>query len=828
MGKKKKQINPAFALDVGIEQGTGEEEVGALIEIPAGDNAALYISEVFEESESWASIKQVDVDGERLIHAETYVPETADWAIVEDASLPVVQEEWLLPDQESGSALIGELQAEVSQAIASPAGFASNAGSLDPMYRLFIEQASDPELDWAEADVILDEEAGELVMVIPSVGTVLEEQALWPRTTKPFIDDGRSVVVRAPVVKVTVPDKPKPVVQVKKDVTTNKPVIKAVNRTSNYREPFEYCPHQYYGTLTRFTAPLCSQWGEKQAPPKVNKITTDAAKKAIVETSKFAEQNLNLSRKVVGLVGKDAALILAGFENLTAEQIDGFYKGAVAPSNNLGTNAAISSRRDFALSPEDLRQDIANGVGLACTALGLAGFLGGVAAGVCGIGAGLIGAWPDGSTERALLASALQNLVSPPKAIGDLDRSYMVDFVRAFQNNQYISQEQKAELQRFIDHLNSALAAGGFQTTAEELIGSAIFGLIKLYDAVNPEAADADIILSVKGRLEQLVQALGPQMVILLDGAYRLFESQAFSTDFGPEAFESNIPFKSATELKWMIDSLEKLMSKRNAAALTTYLAATAQQLVKDPTSLEAQEAAARGGFLLGLNLKADQVAKDTNDSLLNFKVFYQIPVGVQHPVIDFYLTPSITTNTGIFGLPVSERVHVFGKVEPYLGNGLNEVDDIMRDIRNISQAIETGAQQIDGSAGIANTGGASIKYIIQVIDEAAPGQMEALCNRLAQEPDLNKTMVIINNQVQCINTQNNFTLQEAQAVCEQTLKLCAPEQPKASSPTDNFPSTLKTTTTKPSMLQLTTPEYVNCSTSSQCLTPISEPIMYH
>ena len=46
LGKKKKQTNPAFALDVGIEQGTGEEEVGALIEIPAGDNAALYISEV--------------------------------------------------------------------------------------------------------------------------------------------------------------------------------------------------------------------------------------------------------------------------------------------------------------------------------------------------------------------------------------------------------------------------------------------------------------------------------------------------------------------------------------------------------------------------------------------------------------------------------------------------------------------------------------------------------------------------------------------------------------------------------------------------------------
>ena len=826
MGKKKKQTNPAFALDVGIEQGTGEEEVGALIEIPAGDNAALYISEVFEESESWASIKQVDVDGERLIHAETYVPETADWAIVEDASLPVVQEEWLLPDQESGSALIGELQAEVSQAIASPAGFASNAGSLDPMYRLFIEQASDPELDWAEADVILDEEAGELVMVIPSVGTVLEEQALWPRTTKPFIDDGRSVVVRAPVVKVTVPDKPKPVVQVKKDVTTNKPVINSVNRTSNYREPFEYCPHQYYGALTRFTAPLCSQWEEKQAP-KVNKITTDAAKKAIVETSKFAEQNLNLSRKVVGLVGKDAALILAGFENLTTEQIDGFYKGAVAPSNNLGTNAAISSRRDFALSPEDLRQEIANGVGTACSALSLLGLLGKVASGMCGVGAGLIGAWPDGSLERAFLVSALQNLVSPPKAIEDLNRSDMVDFVRAFQNNQYISQEQKAELQRFMDHLNSALAASGLQDTAEELIGSAIFGLIKLYDAVNPEATNADILLSVKGRLEQLVQALGPQVVILLDGAYRLFESQAFSTDFGPEEFESQIPFKIAAELKWMIDSLEKLMSKRNAAALTTYLAATAQQLVKDPTSLEAQEAAARGGFLLGLNLKADQVAKDTNDSLLNFKVFYQIPVGVQHPVIDFYLTPSIKTSTGTFSFP--ERAHVFGKVEPYLGNGLNEVDDILDDIRRVSDAIDAASSQIlDSNAGFANTGGASKKYIIQVIDEAAPGQMEALCNRLAQEPDLNKTMVIINNQVQCINTQNNFTLQEAQAVCEQTLKLCAPEQPKASSPTDNFPSTLKTTTNRPSMLQLTTPEYVNCSTSSQCFTPISEPIMYH
>ncbi len=126
-----------------------------LVEVPAGSDAALYLleNEALGESNYWASIKEANEGGERLVHIETGLSEGT-----EEARL-------FLPDGQGTQEVATGLQQLLGQSATTSAG---------------VQAMQSEGVDWSQAQVILDEsnaviaedgsEELEALVVVPLAG----------------------------------------------------------------------------------------------------------------------------------------------------------------------------------------------------------------------------------------------------------------------------------------------------------------------------------------------------------------------------------------------------------------------------------------------------------------------------------------------------------------------------------------------------------------------------------------------------------------------------------------------------------------------------------
>jgi len=138
---------------------------GVLLEIPAGKDAALYVLELGEDLTAWASIKEAEAGGERLIHMELGLEEDSGNAmgLSSDSSESISSWELFLPDEQGIQEIVGQVQ----QMLAAHSGSAPQAKAL----------SSDLDVDWSAAEVLIDEAAGEALIVLPQSSNA-QSQAL--------------------------------------------------------------------------------------------------------------------------------------------------------------------------------------------------------------------------------------------------------------------------------------------------------------------------------------------------------------------------------------------------------------------------------------------------------------------------------------------------------------------------------------------------------------------------------------------------------------------------------------------------------------------------
>jgi len=130
---------------------------GVLLEVPAGKDAALYVLELGEDMAAWASIKESEAGGEKLVHMELGLEEDSGNAmgLSSDGSESVSSWELFLPDEQGIQEIVGQVQQML--AANSGAGSAPQAKAL----------SSDLDVDWSAAEVLIDEAAGEALIVLP-------------------------------------------------------------------------------------------------------------------------------------------------------------------------------------------------------------------------------------------------------------------------------------------------------------------------------------------------------------------------------------------------------------------------------------------------------------------------------------------------------------------------------------------------------------------------------------------------------------------------------------------------------------------------------------
>jgi len=213
---------------------TSDGTDGVFLEIPAGKDAALYVLELGEDMAAWASIKESEAGGERLVHMELGLEEDSDaMALSSDGSESISSWELFLPDEQGIQEIVGQVQQMLT---ADSGGASQQAKAL----------SSDLDVDWSAAEVIIDEAAGEALIVLPPSENA-QSQALWGKGGSSF-NDSSSVFVKVSIR--SEPNAARPVWKVGSAVLQ-------MRRGREYERHFELCPYRWYGKLAAFKRPLC-------------------------------------------------------------------------------------------------------------------------------------------------------------------------------------------------------------------------------------------------------------------------------------------------------------------------------------------------------------------------------------------------------------------------------------------------------------------------------------------------------------------------------------------------------------------------------------------
>ena len=765
-GKQKQNANTAMAFEVGIEQETaGVEEIGTLVEIPAGDDASLYINEVYEESESWASIKHIDAEGERLMQIETIVPE--DYDLVSDEDLGVGEAPWFLPDETGNGELITEILEGLAEA--GSEGFVFNLSAMfaelsgvDPAYRAFALEASDPELDWGKADAIIDEENEELVLLVPAVGTVTPGEALWGGRALNFFDDGNALVVRAPVRKVTRPATNTQRWAVERNVTTQKPVIRKTSRTRHIPEPFEFCPYQYYGRTSHAKKALCNTWEQKQKP-KVNKVKFDSSKRSIAKSQQNVSQTLKLPSGVFGVSGKSKNLILVGFKELTPERIEKIYK-ADGLSSSVPTNDPVIQsyikRQECDMSGENTAPETGEELlSTACTILGFFPVLQ-VGSAVCGLLATVSSYWQSLQMfEKAKLETALAKLSLASEGLSEAE---VIDLVRNYSDNPNLPADERDAFRNFVNALgesinkdNSAIGA-----TPHEIIGTAVFAMHQVFNS-DKQTTTPDEKLGLSEFFQKMNSMLGPNFLIMLYYTFEATTKINWSVD--NTSWEKRIPFKDRQTLKDFYSGLANMtfVNAEPLLAYITHLAAVSNKMNEagQEVSQEVKEGLARAGFLNELAVEAAKL------QISQLNLFYTIEGNGPVETVDFYFTTDeLMPQTQV---AVS---HVYGLVEPHLAGA--DVATIFEKIKKVDNAIKESSIKFASETSGTLLNSTFITTII--IDNANSQEIDNLCERVKQQNFIS-SVVVVNGEVAQEGKCHSSRIQDEQArrLCDVTPNIC-------------------------------------------------------
>jgi hypothetical protein len=295
-------------------QTSGDE--ATLIEVPAGNDAALYLLENTEDGNEWASLKEVSDIGETLVHLEVgLLEETAVAGLQTEGT--VGQMSLVLPDDVGTQELASDLQ----QLFSSQETTTAQEG---------VSALQAEGLDWAHAEVIVDQgsvvsysdgtQELEAVVVIPELGST--GQVLWGRTN-PMLDVSRATFAKVTVKKTPSQGSTRPTLQ----VTT--PPAQLKHGSELQFEPFDLCPYQHYGRVSPFTRPLCYQW-EQKAAPKVQQVTFDRGIKSLPTVHTQALQSTgNTTGGIMGMAGPKGNLLLVGMKQVDPQTIQKIYEQAM-------------------------------------------------------------------------------------------------------------------------------------------------------------------------------------------------------------------------------------------------------------------------------------------------------------------------------------------------------------------------------------------------------------------------------------------------------------------------------------------------------------------
>lgn len=285
-----------------------------LIEIPAGENAAMYFVKdpLFTDGNSWATVTETVEEGERLTHIEFGINDGDDLSA---GSATVVEQSLFLPDSIATQEVVSDLQSKIQ---AGETGF---------------EVIDSGNLDWANAEIILDEntlllaldgaEEFEALIAVPQIvpTTPSELSDLLPEQFG-FTDDDTqyiNVVVR----------KHQPVTDTRSTFSVKVSPPK-VDVSNNLPDLYSSCPHQYRENLSKFQKAMCQNYWNK-------------GHKKTFRTGNIINQaldlyNVEITKGDYGVVyardkNRDLAVALAGYENLTKGEVENFLD--VAENLNL-------------------------------------------------------------------------------------------------------------------------------------------------------------------------------------------------------------------------------------------------------------------------------------------------------------------------------------------------------------------------------------------------------------------------------------------------------------------------------------------------------------
>jgi len=654
-----------------------------LVEVPAGSDAALYLLENSEDGNYWASLKESADVGERLLHLEVGLMDEIGVQATQ-ADEAVGQMSLLLPDDLGTQEVTSDLQRLLSS---------------DEMTSAGLRAMQAEALDWANAEVILDESHASLgedgsqemeaVVVVPSVDSTAG-QALWGRT-RPPLEESRAVYAKVAVKKTPPqPSNPRPRLQVVSPPTQ-------VKKGSELQfEPFDLCPYAQYGRVSALRKPLCYQW-EQKAAPKVQGVTFDRGMKGLPAVHNQVQQTSGTTKRgVMAIAGLKGNLIVVGMKNIDVVKLTQLYEKTVK-----GQGSTVEGQD--ALSTV-LREILKRA---------------GVPAFIISLIFDVVDYWQSLSdAKRNEVKNILLNL--------KVQLSHPDQFMREIQNRY----NDTPAFRELVDKMIAQLRAHSPGSSDEELRKQA-FDIF--YNYISALAQSGNLTL-----VDQAIDQYGVAVVL----AFGLLNQGVV---------EPIVAGSILLAINRLYDHINQVPdgNAQSVTVLLLILASSAAQVVYGTDISVGVEGVARMlQFLFELMPQLQA----------NGWKFKQI-VPEEH--VGFAFEASLLRD-GV-------ETFVYGMLEPYLQK--HELDAMIRAIQSAADYLEL----------VRRAGGPCFQSVlapcrfavVEVINNAEPGAVDALCTRIDNEVNTYVPIVVIgpDGQVAC---SKNTTPQEARALC-QMMGYCGP-----------------------------------------------------
>jgi len=710
-------------------QTSGDE--ATLIEVPAGNDAALYLLENTEDGNEWVSLKEVSDIGETLVHLEVgLLEETAVAGLQTEGT--VGQMSLVLPDDVGTQEVASDLQ----QLFSSQETTTAQEG---------VSALQAEGLDWAHAEVIVDQDSVvsysdgtqelEAVVVIPEEGST--GQVLWGRTN-PMLD-----VSRATFAKVTVKKTPPASGSTRPTLQVVSPPTQVKKGSELQFEPFDLCPYQHYGRVSPFTRPLCYQW-EQKAAPKVQQVSFDRGVRTLPAVHAQSQQALQSTKGgVVGLTGSKGGLILAGIRNTTPEKLQQIYNNVTSLSLQSGSSIEGQQQGVFR---EALRR-VLLGLGLSQSSVGF----------IMAVVGDLITILGDLGPQGNNLGQGMLNAATTAGATDVLTaiQNNLRDYYTNWKNGQADPGTPTAAVGELIDRLQQFFVKHGF-SPSETALTDAIAMLANFIHAFTQAG--------LNDTMRSLVEKFGPYAVFIFDQLKKFNSLHIYSWYYAyPSSADACIRAHQEDPTKPLIEDsllcflwqINQLKEAGNIDQLMGYLAAMAY-LVNHPASGQEEstglEGIARVTLLVeeflprllknGWEGVRVEVGSDACDDICFFGIKQLASPGVE---------PCLAAPDG----HIYCNLRLYGFVEPYLEIG--DVDRVWQQIvRAANFMITWGTPSLMRNA------------VVQIIDNFVPTARDDLCRRVQSQSFWNTPVVVIgaDGRIECWSP--NSDANEALLICLQ------------------------------------------------------------